>query len=70
MKLIKDKIPYKIVADNNKKIKSKNDNYKETYTDENGNKVEEHFPTYSKVVYVPSLFTEEMMNNLYEEIDE
>ena len=60
--------PKMIVADKGKKIKAKNDNYKEEYVDEYGNVIPEHMPYYSTTIFVPDDFTEEMMNELYEEV--
>ena len=59
--------PKMIVADKGKKIKAKNDNYKEEYIDEDGNVIPEHIPYYSTTIFVPDNFTEEMMTELYEE---
>lgn len=67
MKLINYTNPALIIADEGKRIRSKNDEYKEEYIDENGNKIEEHFPYYSTLVFVPNDFTEEKMNELYVE---
>jgi len=61
--------PKMIVADKNKKIKAKNDNYVAEYIDENGNVIPEHIPYYSTTIFVPNDFTEEMMNELYEEVE-
>lgn len=62
--------PKMIVADKGKKIKAKNDNYKEEYIDEYGNVIPEHIPYYSTTIFVPDNFTEEMMKELYEEVEE
>lgn len=62
--------PKMIVADKGKKIKAKNDNYKEEYVDEYGNVIPEHIPYYSTTIFVPNDFTEEMMNELYEEVED
>ena len=62
--------PKMIVADKGKKIKAKNDNYKEEYIDEDGNVIPEHIPYYSTTIFVPDNFTEEMMKELYEEVEE
>ena len=60
----------KIVADEGKHIRDVNDVYQPAYIDENGNEVPEHFPYYTKTLYIPSNFTEEMMHQLYVEEDE
>ena len=44
MKLFDYTHPKMIVADKGKKIKDKNDNYKEEYIDEDGNVIPEHIP--------------------------
>ena len=62
--------PKMIVADKGKKIKAKNDNYEEEHTDENGNVIPEHMPYYSTTIFVPNDFTEEKMNELYEEVED
>lgn len=60
MKLL-NTTPKKIVADEGKWIRSVDDVY---FVDENG---EEHVPYYSTIIFVPDVFTEEMMNELYVE---
>lgn len=69
MKLIKHTKPAMIIADEGKQIKSVNDVYIKEYVDEKGNLIPEHFPHYSTVIFVPSTFTEEQMNELYIEED-
>ena len=59
--------PKMIVADENKHIRQKDDVYKESYVDENGNLIPEHFPHYSTTIFVPDSFTEEQMNEQYVE---
>lgn len=54
-----------IYADEGKHIRTINDIYRESYTDENGNEIEEHFPNYFEKAYVPKRITEENMNNFY-----
>ena len=56
------------LTDNN--YEDKNDNYKEEYIDEDANVIPEHIPYYSTTIFVPDDFTEEMMNELYEEKEE
>lgn len=72
MTLFKHTTPNMIVADEGKHIRDINDVYQTAYTDEEGNQIEEHFPHYSTVIFVPNSFTEEQMNELYieEEIKE
>lgn len=59
--------PKMIVAEEGKQIRDKNDVYVPEHIDEEGNKVEEHFPSYSTTIFVPNSFTEEQMNELYVE---
>jgi hypothetical protein len=72
MTLIKHTQPNMIIADEGKHIRSINDVYAVAYTDEEGNYIEEHFPHYATVIFVPNDFTEEQMNELYiaEEVGE
>lgn len=62
MKLFTYTKPKMIVADEGKQIRSVDDVY---YVDEETG--EEHFPHYSTTIFVPDMFTEEMMNELYVE---
>lgn len=59
--------PKMIVADKGKHIRLKDDVYKESYVDKNGNLIPEHFPHYTTVIFVPDSFTEEQMNEQYVE---
>ena len=70
MKLFDYTKPKIIVADKGKKIRDKNDIYEAEHIDEQGNKIPEKFPSYSTIIFVPDDFTEEMMNELYEEKEE
>lgn len=69
MKFNNDTNPKSIVADEGKHIRLKDDVYKEAHKDEHGFDIEEHFPHYSTIIYVPDIFTEEHMNELYIEED-
>lgn len=69
MKFLNDITPKRIVADEGKHIRSKNDVYVPEYYDKEGNLVEEHIPYYTDAVYVPDSFTKEEMNELYVEED-
>ena len=64
--------PKMIVADEGKHIREKQDVYVPEYTDEEGNVVPEHIPNYTTTIFVPDVFTETQMNELYveEEIEE
>ena len=59
--------PQMIVAEEGKQIRAVNDVYVAEHTDEEGNLVEEHFPYYTTVIFVPDSFTEEQMNEEYVE---
>lgn len=59
--------PKMIVADEGKHIRSVDDIYVPEHKDEEGNLVPEHFPYYSTTIFVPDVFTEEQMNELYVE---
>lgn len=59
--------PKMIVADEGKHIRSIDDVYVPEHIDEEGNLIPEHFPHYSTTIFVPNVFTEEMMNELYVE---
>ena len=59
--------PKMIVAEEGKQIRAVNDVYVAEHTDEEGNLVEEHFPYYTTVIFVPDSFTEEQMNEEYVE---
>lgn len=72
MQLIDWTKPKMVISDRGKKIRSKNDVYKEAYIDENGNKIEEHFPYYSTLIFPASqIQTLEQAEEIYveEEID-
>lgn len=72
MQIILRTTPAMVIADEGKKLRDKNDEYKEAYTDEEGNKIEEHLPHYTDVVFIPNSLTEEQVKELYveEEIEE
>lgn len=70
MRLIKDTLPHKIVAEEGKHIRDINDIYISQHIDEkNGELIPEHFPDYSTIIYVPNSITEELINKLYIEED-
>ncbi len=72
MQVILHTTPAMVIAEKGKKLRDKNDEYKEAYTDEEGYEVPEHFPHYSTVVFIPNSLTEEQVKELYveEEIKE
>ena len=67
MQLIVHTKPRMVISEEGYQIRDKNDVYIEEHIDENGNLVEEHFPHYATVIFVPESFTEEQMNELYVE---
>ena len=67
MKLFTYTKPKMIVADEGKQIRSIDDVYEAEHYDSDGNLIPEHFPHYSTTIFVPDMFTEEMMNELYVE---
>ena len=68
MELIKDGKLNKLVADTNYLLKSKDDNYKPAYIDENGNKIDEYLPYSFKYAYVPDSITLEVAQEMYDEL--
>ena len=72
MQIILRTTPAMVIADEGKKLRDKNDEYKEAYVDEEGNEIPEHFPHYTDVVFIPNSLTEEQVKALYveEEIEE
>lgn len=67
MFLLKHTTPKMVVADEGKHIRGVNDVYVPEHTDEEGNVVEEHFPYYTTVIFVPESYTEAQMNEDYVE---
>lgn len=67
MKIITNKIPHRIVADDGKLLRDKNDVYTPATTDENGNEIAEHIPYTTDVIFLPSSITEEKAKELYVE---
>lgn len=65
MKLFNYTKPAMIIAEEGKHIRSVDDIYKKAYIDEEGNTIDEHFPYYATVIFVPNTTTEEQMNKLY-----
>lgn len=59
-----------LVADKGKILRAKNDVYVPEYIDENGNRIDEHIPYRTSVVFLSSIITEEEARNLYIEEDE
>lgn len=67
MQVILHTTPAMVIADKGKKLRDKNDVYKEAYVDEEGNEVPEQFPHYTDVIFIPSSLTEEQVKELYVE---
>ena len=65
MFLLKHTKPKMIVSEEGKHIRGVNDVYVPEHTDEEGNVVEEHFPYYTTVIFVPESYTEAQMNEDY-----
>jgi hypothetical protein len=59
--------PKMIVAEKGKHIRGINDVYVAEHKDEEGNIVPEYIPQYATTIFVPDIFTEEQMNELYVE---
>ena len=72
MQVILHTTPAMAIADKGKKLRDKNDVYKEAYTDEEGNEFPEQLPHYTDVVFIPNSLTEKQVKELYveEEIEE
>lgn len=67
MQVILRTTPAMVIADEGKKLRDVNDVYKEAYVDEEGNEIEEHFPHYTDVIFIPNSLTEEEVKELYVE---
>lgn len=67
MFLLKHTKPKMVVADEGKHIREVKDVYIPEHTDEEGNIIEEHFPYYTTVIFVPESYTEAQMNENYVE---
>jgi len=65
MKIIETEKMKKLIADEGKQIRSINDVYKEAYIDEEGNEVEEHFPYYTTLIYLPKSIPNEDIEKMY-----
>lgn len=72
MKFFNHTRPKMVIADEGKHFRDKSDVYIPEYVSDKGNLIPEHYPTYSTFAFVPDMFTEEMMYELYveEEIKE
>ena len=65
MKIIETEKMKKLIADEGKQIRDVNDVYKEAYIDEQGNEVEEHFPYYTTLIYLPKSISNEEIEKMY-----
>lgn len=65
MKIIETEKMKKLEAEEGKKIRSVNDVYKEAYIDEEGNQVEEHFPYYTTLIFLPNSISNEEIEKMY-----
>ena len=69
MKFYSDTTPKRIVAEEGKHIRSKDDVYVPAHYDKEGNLVEEHLPYYATTIFVPNSYTEEDVIRDYVEED-
>lgn len=67
MQIISYTNPKMIIADEGKHLRDINDVYVPEYTDEYGNVIPEHIPSYSDVVFVPYNADAEEISKLYVE---
>lgn len=65
MKIIETDKMKKLIADDGKQIRGVDDIYKEAYTDEEGNYIEEHFPYYTTLIYLPKSLTNKEIESMY-----
>lgn len=65
MQIINTELFKKLIADEGKHIRDINDVYTAAHIDEEGNEIEEHFPYYTTLIYLPKNFNDEEINNLY-----
>lgn len=65
MRIIETDKLKKLIADEGKRIREINDVYKEAYIDEEGNRVEEHHPYYSNIVYFDKDISNEEIEQMY-----
>ena len=65
MKIIETEKMKKLEAEEGKKIRSIDDVYKEAYIDEDGNQVEEHFPYYTTLIFLPKSISNEEIQKMY-----
>lgn len=68
MQIIKEGKLNKLIAETNYLLKTKEDNYKEAYIDEEGNQVEEYLPYGFEYAYLPDSITLEMAQSMYDEL--
>ena len=67
MTLIKENNMNILKADEGKHIRDINDVYVPAGFDEQGKPIEEHFPYYTTIIYLPLFMTIEQINKLYVE---
>lgn len=68
MKVIEDKNFNKLIADEGKHIREKNDIYVPEH-EEDGQIIPEHFPYYSTLIFLPISLKKEQIFNMYVEED-
>lgn len=67
MQIIETEKMKKIIADEGKQIRAVNDVYQEAHIDEQGNQIEEHFPYYTSLIYLPKSISNEEIEKMYVE---
>lgn len=69
MQIIKRVTPAMIIADEGKHIRNTNDVYKPAYVDERGIYIEEHFPEYHDVIFIPNDMPDDVIKEIFTEED-
>ena len=67
MKLLKENGLNKLIPSDGLILKLKDDNYIASYIDDSGEKIPEHLPVCSSIVYLPNSVTLERAQEIYEE---
>lgn len=65
MQIIETEKMKKIIADEGKQIRAVNDVYQKAHIDEQGNQIEEHFPYYTSLIYLPKSISNEEIEKMY-----
>lgn len=67
MRIVETNLFKKLIADEGKQLRSINDVYEKSYVDENGNEIEEHYPSYSTTIFLPKNINDNDILNMYVE---